>query len=289
MIESIYFGGGTPSVLSVTKIKEILDCFPKDRFAGNIEITIEANPEDIMEEWALGVRNLGVNRLSLGIQSLNDMTLETVRRGGSAGIFRALEILKITGWDNVNVDFILGLPHTKSGETLAAIRSLHAKFPNIRHTSVYFLEKGDYPKEWKGFGISEAEATEEYARIIEFLTKERGFEHYEISNFALPGYESRHNRAYWTHENVRGFGLSAASFSNGRRFENAASFSGYSRSETIHEEVLSFEQLRIEKIMFGLRTFSLDPSLVADPETLDGLVRKGYLEYAGSTIRPTPA
>lgn len=99
----------------------------------------------------------------------------------------------------------------RSGGTLLDIQKLHGLYGNIRHTSVYFLEKGDYPSDWRTLGMSEEEQCQEYGHICEYLGK-IGWNHYEISNFSAFGYESRHNRAYWNHSPVRGFGLSAASF-----------------------------------------------------------------------------
>lgn len=140
-IESVYFGGGTPSVLSPERIADILSEFPIDLFSPNAEICLEANPEDISPEWSEGVFRLGINRISLGVQTLNPESLTAIGRSRPESVGIALGILSATGYPNVNVDFILGLPHVKPGETLRDIRSLHEKFPKIRHASVYFLEK----------------------------------------------------------------------------------------------------------------------------------------------------
>lgn len=141
----------------------------------------------------------------MGVQTLNDEALKLVSRTPSDTVFRALENLTKAGIASINVDFILGLPAVKSGETISNVKRLHTEFPNITHTSVYFLEKGLYPKEWKGLVSEESSDTDEFLKIREFLVAERGFHHYEVSNFAKPGFESHHNRAYWTHGNVRGF------------------------------------------------------------------------------------
>jgi oxygen-independent coproporphyrinogen-3 oxidase len=140
-IESVYFGGGTPSVLSPGQIADILSEFPADRFSPSAEICLEANPEDVTESWSTGVLRLGVNRISLGVQTLNPDSLAAIGRSRPESVGIALETLADAGHRNVNVDFILGLPHVRPGETLRDIRHLHEKFPDIRHTSVYFLEK----------------------------------------------------------------------------------------------------------------------------------------------------
>lgn len=141
MVESIYFGGGTPSVLSPDQIGAILSEFPADVFSEDIEICLEANPEDITASWSDAILELGVNRISLGVQTMNPDSLEAISRSSPDTIVSALRILSATGHQNVNIDFILGLPHVLSGETLRDIQFLHEMFPAIRHTSVYFLEK----------------------------------------------------------------------------------------------------------------------------------------------------
>lgn len=140
-VESIYFGGGTPSVLTPAQIGEILSEFPRDRFSSEIEICSEANPEDITMEWALGILELGVNRVSLGVQTLNAESLTAIQRSSPETVLTALTTLADAGHRNVNVDFILGLPHVTAAETLRDVKLLHERFENIRHTSIYFLEK----------------------------------------------------------------------------------------------------------------------------------------------------
>ncbi len=127
-------------------------------------------------------------------------------RASLPSIHAALSALERAGFENVNVDFILGLPHVQSGETLSGIRELHQRYPNIAHTSVYLLEyEHSYPRRWQALSQSREGQMAEYGQIRDFLVSERGFVHYEISNFAQPGYESSHNQAYWTHETVLGF------------------------------------------------------------------------------------
>jgi oxygen-independent coproporphyrinogen III oxidase len=112
---------------------------------------------------------------------------------------------------SLNIDFILGLPFVQHGETLNGIKRLHKKFPYITHTSVYMLEDEKYPKHWKENSITEIEIQSEFLAIIDYFDS-IGWHHYELSNFAKPGYESVHNQAYWDHSGTRGFGLSAASY-----------------------------------------------------------------------------
>lgn len=118
--------------------------------------------------------------------------------------------------------------------------------------------------------MNDAEQCEEYRSVREYLV-ERGLHHYEISNFGLPGWESRHNRAYWNHSEVQGFGLAAASYRNGERFENASLFPRYYTGEIIGRETLTTAQKELERSMFGLRTFSLDIATVR-PEKMRQLM-----------------
>ncbi|MBX9809603.1 radical SAM protein [Candidatus Gracilibacteria bacterium] len=254
--QTIYFGGGTPSILSHDEIREILKCFPFYK-NNNTEITLESNPEDINESYINGLISLGINRLSMGIQTLNNKSLTEIHRSDRDSIFGALEGIqnasKNTQNISINVDFILGLPYTKSGEILNYIKQIHRDFPMITHTSVYMLEDEDYPKNWEKNSITELELQGEFNEIIEYF-RSIGWTHYELSNFAKPGYESLHNRAYWNHSNSRGFGLSASSYEDRVRWSNASSFHGYYLGKKEQEETLDQEAIETEKMMFGLRT-----------------------------------
>ncbi|MBP9780212.1 radical SAM protein, partial [Candidatus Gracilibacteria bacterium] len=254
---TLYFGGGTPSILTLSEIQEILLCFPG--IEDTREITIECNPEDITTAYKEGLIKLGVNRISLGVQTLNDTSLKEIGRGSVEGIYEALNILSgVTNSEiSLNVDFILGLPYVKSGEILQGIKLLHKKYPYITHTSVYMLEDEKYPKHWKEYSITETELQTEFTEILEYF-EGIGWNHYELSNFSKPGYESMHNQSYWNHSNYRGFGLSAASFEDGKRWTHARSFSGYYAGKRIDEEYITEEQKRIETMMFGLRTSGIE-------------------------------
>lgn len=135
------------------------------------------------------------------------------------------------------------------GETQSALEELHGTFTAITHTSVYLLEDEKYPSHWKYLCLTGSEMQREFESIIDYFD-ELGWNHYELSNWAKPGYESIHNRGYWDHSTVRGFGLSASSYVDGIRFTNASSFQAYYRGERIMEENLTPEQIEIEKMMF---------------------------------------
>ncbi|MBC7498529.1 radical SAM protein [Candidatus Gracilibacteria bacterium] len=286
--KTIYFGGGTPSILSQSETQEILECFPFYR-ESDIEITIEMNPEDITPEYIAGILTLGIIRISLGIQTLNEKSLKEIHRSDRNMIFGALEsinpeIKKSNNNISLNLDFILGLPFVKPGETLAGIRELHKRFPYITHTSVYMLEDESYPKHWRENSITEDEMQSDFIAIMEYF-KTIGWHHYELSNWARPEYESVHNQAYWDHSDTRGFGLSAASYEGGQRWNNSSSFTGYYGSRRDNEESLTPEQIVMEQMMFGLRRDGWDYD--KGSKKLDTLITGGLLEIHENRIKPT--
>ena len=227
-VETLYFGGGTPSAAGVARIGAVIRQF-SDRFgiAEDAEITVEANPEDLTPEFCRALLETGVTRLSVGVQSLDDAVLATVGRKDAKSTLAGLKSAFDAGFANVNADLILGLPQEKPTGTLSAMERLHAEFP-LTHTSAYLLEEDSYPKNWSGTHADTESVREEFLACRDFLMR-KGFVHYEVSNFAKPGYESRHNRGYWERRDVRAFGLAGASLWKGERFENAASFAGYYR------------------------------------------------------------
>lgn len=282
-LNTLYFGWGTPSLLSIEELRGIIDCFPFSKNS-HIECTLETNPEDITEEKVKGWKSIWANRVSLWVQALNDIVLESIKRAKQEAIVKALEILN-KYFSNINIDLILGLPYSKSWETLEAIKELHEKFQNITHTSVYILEDERYPQEWKDHYPTEDQVQTEYAQICDYL-KDKWWRHYELSNWARPGYESIHNRSYWDHSNYRGFWLSAGSYVQGNRVANASNFRDYFDQKQ-EQEILTEEQIRIEKIMFGLRTFLLDESLIGNKKKLEQFVKEKLLKKDGEKIFPT--
>lgn len=272
----------------MAKLAKVVSLF-KDRIgiSPDAEITTEANPEDLTPEYCRGLLEMGVTRVSVGVQSLNDTVLASVGRKDAQTTMAGLKSAFSAGFANVNADLILGLPHEAPGGTLSALKTLHAEFP-LTHTSLYVLEAGSYPKSWEGKYADMAEVRAEYAECREFLL-DKGFAHYEISNFAKQGFESKHNRGYWSREDSRGFGLSAASLWKGERFENAASFAGYYRGETVGRETLTPEDVRLEEALCGMRTFSMRSELAEDRSKLAEFVREGWIEERDGKILLTSA
>lgn len=299
-IETLYFWGGTPSLLSLEEIADILTLFD---VASIREISFESNPEDLNEAFLSGLFALGINRLSLGVQSLNDHTLRSIERKPKNTIFSALNSIKTLSvwkvWNSIyeknrdisiNIDMILWLPHTKSGEISSSIQRLHADFPEITHTSVYILEKGHYPASWQEYSIDDDAISREYLEICDFF-REQWWHHYEVSNFAKPGYECSHNQWYWNHTETLGFGLSASGLYRDWdrliRRSNAASFSGYYRYEYAECETLTPADIHLEKFLFWLRTtewWHMHSDFPLNHDFLDAAIAAGYATKTDSRL-----
>ena len=277
---TLYIGGGTPSVLpppAFERIAGTLGCGPFEEF------TVEVNPEDILENgsgYVEALLSLGVNRFSMGVQSLDDGILRWMRRRHDAGAARkAFGILREAGAENVSLDLIFGLSQMSlellSG-TLDGICGLHPE-----HVSAYQLSVEEDSDLAAMVSVGRyKEAPEElcaaqYERICERLDS-AGYVHYEISNWALPGREAVHNSAYWTRAPYVGFGPGAHSFDGVRRSWNSREASGWSLSG----ELLGEAEAREERIMLGLRTSRGIPSGWCRPEDLRRCLSDGSLVSA---------
>ena len=231
-IGTIYFGGGTPSLLSVEEIGTILQWIT-DVFTVNAdaEITLEANPDTLSPEYLKGLRALGVNRLSIGIQSFFDSDLKYLsRRHDSRHALECVSLAKEAGFENINLDLIYGLP-TSDAEQWH--RNLELFFEmDVPHLSAYALtlEPNSILTKQIEMGkvmpINEEDALRDY-EILCRLAKEAGFLHYEISNFCKPGSHSRHNTSYWFGVPYLGLGPSAHSYNGSSRQWNVSSVGGY--------------------------------------------------------------
>ncbi len=268
-IQTIYFGGGTPSLLPSTKIAEILNFIRKYFKVNNLaEITLEVNPGTVDLKKLTEYKNSGINRLSIGVQSFNDDDLKFLSRIHSVedGI-RCISDAKEAGFENISIDLIYSLP-TQTISTL--IYNLQKAIDaNVNHISAYSLIVEDGTELHRLIQnktistVDEAIETQMMELTIDML-KSAGFEHYEISNFAKPGYFSKHNTNYWNHSNYLGLGPSAHSFWINKRWWNVDTiFNYFNRLENnmlpISEtENLNTEQLINEKFMLGLRSKGVD-------------------------------
>lgn len=257
-IDTIYIGGGTPSILTPLQIERIFESL-KSNFLieENCEITIECNPNSLNKEKLESYKKEGVNRLSIGVQSLDDNDLKFIGRlHNSEKALASIRLAKECGFENISVDLLIGLKNSNVDNFISQLEVLINE--DIQHISTYMLQiEENTPlekmvKENADLLPSDDESVEIYNESAKFLQK-RGFLRYEVSNFAKNGYESRHNLKYWSGENYIGFGLSAHSYMNGVRFANSNNFEDYYSRKLSLKEVLTKEQLIEEHIMLGLR------------------------------------
>ncbi|GAB6110992.1 radical SAM family heme chaperone HemW [Desulfomicrobium salsuginis] len=264
-VETVYIGGGTPSLLTPAQIGAILEgAASRFDLEAGAEITLEANPESALKTGFLAaVRALGVNRLSLGVQSLRDDLLATLGRSHDAARARlAAREARESGFANLSLDMIWGLPGQDVSAWLADLAGIVALAPE--HISCYglSLEEGAPLAESVDAGRLSLPDEEEGARMYlegsAYLESE-GFGHYEISNYARPGRESRHNRGYWSGRDYLGLGPAAVSTLDGRRWANPAGLDEYARTAAIGAEregteILTADVRRQEMVMLALRT-----------------------------------
>jgi oxygen-independent coproporphyrinogen III oxidase len=265
-VKTIYFGGGTPSQLSVTQLERIFDAL-RDTFnidAG--EITMELNPDDVTGQYLEQIRGLGVNRASVGVQSFHEELLRFMHRAHTREeAFRALELLKEAGFETFTADLIYGNP----GQTVEMLRKdideLLAFSPP--HISAYSLtvEPGTRLGKQVKMGRIEPSGDEETGKQFDLLTlllKDAGLFRYEVSNYSVPGFQALHNSSYWSHENYLGLGPSAHSFwwdeGGARRWRIKPDLKHYLSSDPSSyredEELLDLKTLAEERLMLGLRT-----------------------------------
>ncbi len=261
-INTIYFGGGTPSLLKRDFIEKIFIQLKNNfLFNDNFEWTVEANPDDINEDYLKSLKNIGVNRLSIGTQSFNDKDLrEMGRRHNAQQAIDSIKVAQNVGFDNISIDLIYGLPWSNDVEFEKNIKIISTL--NVQHISAYHLifEEGTnfYSLLKKGImkEMDDEQSLNQFL-ILSKKLKETGFLQYELSNFCIPNYESKHNSSYWNGEPYIGFGPGSHSFYNNKRkwvkgelrLYNAKKF-----DKIIEEEVLTIADKYNEAIMLGLRT-----------------------------------
>ena len=300
-VNTLYIGGGTPSVLPLDIYAALLDALRHEGHGASFdEFTVEVNPEDIVEKgeaYVEGLLKLGVNRISMGVQSFDDGILRWMnRRHDSATAFKAYSILERTGIGNISIDLIFGLSQLSDegwSRTLDKAMSLSSSGKVPPHVSAYQLsvEPGSALAGLVDKGLWSEAPDEMCARQYDILCerlKSEGYNHYEISNFALPGYEAKHNSAYWAHVPYLGLGPGAHSFllKDGHfiRQWNEPDLKKYIEDPVGQQgrELLSHEQLCLEKVMLGLRTAEgLDMAYLkdaAEPSVLEALTKAGKIE-----------
>ena len=302
-LETLYFGGGTPSLLSPDVLDRLIRSFGAQLgfVDSGPETTIEANPDDISAEAVDGWLSAGVNRVSLGVQSLNPVVLEWMHRAHFAvdGL-TAIRLLRSAGMPSVSVDVIFGLPQALGADPVADLERLLELGPD--HVSAYGLtvEPRTQLSRWVRRGTvretTQSSYAEEFIRLHDLLVS-HDFEHYEISNYAKPGRHSRHNRAYWEGRAYLGLGPSAHSFAAGVRSWNIREWAEYHRTlvagrdPTLGTERLTDEQIRLERFYLGLRTADGADLTENSPHStpiLGSAVERGWLTITGNRVRATP-
>ncbi|MDD5258683.1 MAG: radical SAM family heme chaperone HemW [bacterium] len=264
VVDTIYIGGGTPSLLSINDVTRLFDSIRRNFFiADRAEVTMEVNPGSCSLEKLKVIRMNGVNRLSIGLQSLNNESLRKMGRIHSVENFvQTYQDARQAGFTNINVDLIYGLPWQTGEEwqdTLAGVIDL-----NPEHISLYSLTiEHDTPfgrdlKAGRITRINEDLEAEMYENAVKLL-KANGYDHYEISNFAKPGKRCRHNQIYWRNEDYVGIGAGATSYMGRVRFTNVKEIPQYIEKvfgnvyATVEKETLKLEKIIGETIMLNLR------------------------------------
>lgn len=233
-IETIYLGGGTPSQLNREELEQIFHIIYKVyRVTPDAEITLEANPDDLTPEYICMLRALPINRLSMGIQTFREDTLQLLRRRHTAEqAIRAFRSCREAGFANISIDLMYGLPHETLSSWQADLEQAIALHPE--HISAYHLIYEEGTPLWDLREQHRVEEADEELSVSLFdmlmnRLSQAGYEHYEISNFCLPGLHSRHNSSYWTGKKYIGCGASAHSYNGVSRQWNAASLEDYIR------------------------------------------------------------
>jgi oxygen-independent coproporphyrinogen-3 oxidase len=308
-LQTIYLGGGTPSTYPAPLLLDTFAILKKHfEFDHTTEITIEVNPGTVTPELLLAWQQAGINRLSIGVQSLKDVVLKSLNRHQTKqDVENVLKDASVY-FQNLSVDFILGLPGVSDDEWKLMIQEAMS-WP-IKHISVYFLTvHEDTPLYFKvktnRMTLPPDDGTVDlYDWTVETLAQ-HGFARYELSNFAKPGFESRHNSAYWDRKSYKGFGLGACSFNGTMRFQNVKNLGKYlellGQKESVIEasEQLTSHQIALEKIMLGLRQSKglvvADYMKEATPsqqlhfvQGAEKLKVTGLIEHADDIIRLTP-
>lgn len=247
--DSIYFGGGTPSLLSPEKISSIITSI-KNKFsiADNSEITLEANPEDLLNKNISEYKSAGINRISLGIQSFNDEDLKFLTRNHTGADAEKVLSDCMDVFKNISADIIYSLPGQKFSDVKKSLDKIIAyKTPHISCYTLTFEEKTVLYKDYMNKKIAKNDSETEsdlYLNLSKYLS-DSGYEHYEVSSYSKPGFKAKHNSKYWTLENYLGLGPSAHSYLNEVRKNNVKNVSEYCK--LLAEENLPLDELEKEK------------------------------------------
>jgi len=309
-VDTVYFGGGTPSLLDPAHLAAILqnirETFPSEFH----EVTLEADPETIEPAKAAAWSASGINRISFGVQSFSDIELKAAgRMHRRADVYRAVPILHAAGIRNISFDLIAGLPHQTPDSWRNSLDELIALAP--QHVSVYLLEVDEGSRlgsellrggtKSSASAVPSDDAMAESYDLARTTLAAAGYQHYEISNFARPGFASAHNLKYWRREPYLGFGAGAHSFSGTERWANAHDSAAYVQAVTAGRtpveqlESVSAHDALEEELFLGLRQLAgIDLSRLQNSygisveDRFKPLETSGLVERAGSVVRLAP-
>ena len=307
-LRTLYIGGGTPTALSAPQLEVLLDGLTKNLDLSVLEeLTIEANPGDLDADKIAVLKHSPVNRVSLGVQTFDDKMLKKIGRSHlEKDIYENIDRLKLAGFDNISIDLIYALP----GQTMAQVKDNVAKAISldIPHMSLYslILENHTVFMNRMRRGKLPLPKEELEAEMFEYIIAElerSGFEHYEISNFSKPGFESRHNLMYWDNAEYYGIGAGASGYVNGVRYKNHGPIRHYlnaveAGNARITEEHLSQREQMEEEMFLGLRKKSgvsmarFEEKFGRSFDRLYGeiirdLVQQGLMQIDGDRVRMT--
>lgn len=274
MLETLYVGGGTPTSLDINELEYLLKILQKIKICG--EYTFETNVESLNIDKIRLLKMYGVNRISIGVQSIVEKNIDFLgRKHKREDITKLIRVLKDNGISNINIDLIYAIP----GETMEDLESdLNFIIDlDINHVSTYSLIIEPHTKLYIN-NIKNIDEDLDYAmyELICNKLKNNGFKHYEISNFSKDGYESKHNLTYWNNNEYYGFGLGASGYINGTRYDNTRSINEYIRGNYILNKDLIEKNIKIEnEFILGLRK-------------IDGVNKNCFLEKYGTEIDKIP-
>ena len=300
--DTLYIGGGTPSVLGAQHLETLMSGLNRQfDFSAMVEATIEVNPDSATDTFLQPAKKFGLNRVSVGVQSLSDNELKSVNRVHTAAqAVKVIELIKAIGFKSVSADLIIGLPGQSWVSLAKSLKTLTNQ--GVQHLSVYCmsLEYGTPLAQFPPANLPNEDLQAElYEKTRDYLT-EQGFTHYEISNFALPGFECLHNINYWHGGDYLGLGPAAASHLDGKRFKNRNDLDAYLANpikQTEVDEVLDEMGRLGEEAMLRLRLLveGINPSVFSgryNPEAivrlidrLNKLTERGLLETDGIRYR----
>src|SRR5438874_1875975 len=301
VLDTVYIGGGTPSLLDPAHLQNILDAI-RETFAGNLEeVTLEADPETVEAAKAVAWARAGINRVSFGLQSFADKELIAAgRMHRRTDIYHAVPILREAGIRNISFDLIAGLPHQTKESWRQSLEELAALVPE--HASVYLLEIDEGSRlgkellqgggKYSAGAVPSEDQMADYYEMAQKVLRAAGYHHYEISNWAKPGFESRHNLKYWRREAYLGFGAGAHSFSGTARWANAHDAADYvtalegGRLPVEQRETLTAESALEEELFLGLRQLEgIDVARIERGYGVTVMGRFGPLTSAGLVER----